>query len=89
MLGEATQISEKLELVTKIMFGYHGNDKSADFYKDSSGNQQFYLVHGKIIHFSFVLSIYTKCGNKVACNKDVLRHHLFRECSVSKISENS
>ena len=30
--SEPIQISEKLELVTKIMFGYHGNNKSADFY---------------------------------------------------------
>ena len=54
------QISEKLELVTKIMFGYHGNNKSADFYQDFSENQQFYLEHAKIVHFSFVLSIYKK-----------------------------
>ena len=67
MLGEPTQISEKLELVTKIMFGYHGNNKSADFYQDFSQNQRFYLVHAKIIHFSFVLSIYTEFHNKVAC----------------------
>ena len=72
MWGEPTQISEKLELVTKIMFGYHGNKKSADFYQDFSENQQFCPVHAKIIHFSFVLSIYTECGNEVACGKDVL-----------------
>ena len=42
---EPTQISGKLELVIKIMFGYHGNNKSADFYKYLSENQQFYLVH--------------------------------------------
>ena len=65
VLGESTQISEKLELVTKIMFGYHGNIKSADFYQDFSENQQFYIEHAKIVHFSFVLSIYTECGNKV------------------------
>ena len=65
VLGEPTQISEKLELVTKIMFGYDGNNKSADFYQDFSENQKFYPVHAKIIHFSFVLSIYTECGNKV------------------------
>ena len=47
-------------LVTKIMFGCHGNKKSADFYQDFSENQQFYLVHAKIIHFSFVLSVYTE-----------------------------
>ena len=28
---EPTQISGKLELVIKIMFGYHGNNKSAVF----------------------------------------------------------
>ena len=27
-----TQISEKLELVTKINLGYHSNNKLADFY---------------------------------------------------------
>ena len=56
------------------MFGYPGNNKPAD--KDLSGNQQFYPVHAKIIHFSFVLSIYTECGGntytecsiKVACS---------------------
>ena len=32
------QISEKLELVTKIMFAYHGNKKSADFYQGFSEN---------------------------------------------------
>ena len=89
VLGEPTQITEKLELVTKIMFGYHGNNISADFYQDFSENQQFYPVHAKIIHFSFVLSIYTKCGNKVTCSKVVLRYHLFREYSVSKKNENS
>ena len=71
------------------MFGYHGNNKSADFYQDFSENQQFYLVHAKIIHFSFVLYIYTECGNKVACSEDVLRCHLFRNYSVSKRNENS
>ena len=55
VIGEPTQISEKLEVVTKIMFGYHGNNKSADFYWDFSENQQFYLGHAKIIYFSFVL----------------------------------
>ena len=45
VLGEHTQISEKLELVTKIMFGYYDNNKSADFYKDFSENQQFYPVY--------------------------------------------
>ena len=89
MLGESTQTSETLELVTKIMFGYHGNNKSADVYQDFSENQQFYLVHAKIINYSFVLSIYTECGNKVACSKDVLRYHLFRKYSVSKKNENS
>ena len=49
------------------MFRYHGNNKSADLYQDVSENQQFHPVHAKIINFSFVLSIYTKCGNKVAC----------------------
>ena len=49
------QLLEKLELVTKIMFGYHGNKKSADFYTYLSENQQFYQVHEKIIHFSFFL----------------------------------
>ena len=53
-------ISEKLELLTKIMFGYHGNNKSADFYQDFSQNQQFYLVRAKIIQFSFVLSIFSE-----------------------------
>ena len=87
--GEPTQISEKLELVTKIMFGYHGNNKLAEFYKDFSENQQVYLVHAKIIHFSFVLSIYTESGNKVARSEDVLRYHLFRKYSVSKKNKNS
>ena len=32
VLGEPTQILEKFELVTKIMVGYHGNNKFADFY---------------------------------------------------------
>ena len=52
-----------------------------------SENQQFYL-DAKIIHFSFVLSIYTECGNNVVCSKDVLRYHLFRKYSVSKKNEN-
>ena len=71
------------------MFGYHGNNKLVEFYQDSSENQQFYPVHTKIIHFSFVLSIYTECGNKVACSKDVMRYHLFRKYSVSKKNEKS
>ena len=78
VLGEPSQISEKSELVTKIMFGYHGNNKLADFYQDFSENQQFYPVHAKIIHFS----IHTECDN-------VRRYHLFREYSVSKKNENS
>ena len=89
VLGEPTQISEELEFVTKIMFGYHDNNKSADFYQDFIENQQFYLVDAKIIHFSFVLSIYKECGNKVACSKDVLNYHLVRKYSVSKKNENS
>ena len=84
MLGESTQISEKLELVTEIMFGYHGNNKSADFYQDFRENQQFYVEHAKIVNFSFVLSVYTDCGNKVAWSKDVLRCHLLGKYSVSK-----
>ena len=66
------------------MFGYHGNNKSTDLYQEFSENQQFYQIIAKIIHFSLVLSIYTECGNKVACSKDVLRYHLFRTYSVSK-----
>ena len=31
VLEKPIQISEKLELITKIMFGCHGNNKSADF----------------------------------------------------------
>ena len=31
VLGKPIQISEKLELVTKIMFCCHGKNKSADF----------------------------------------------------------
>ena len=91
MLGEATQISEKLEFVTKIMFGCHDNNKSADFYKDFSENQHFYPVDAKIIHFSFVLSIYKECDNdnKVDCSKDVLKYHLFRKYSVSKMKIDS
>ena len=89
MLGEPTQISEKLELVTKIMFDYNGNNKLSDFYLDFSENQQFYLAQAKIIHFSFVLSIYTECDNKVACSKDVLRYYLFTKYSVSKKNEKS
>ena len=89
MLGESTQISEKLELVTKIMFGYYGNKKSAGFYQAFRENQQFYPEHAKIVHFSFVLFIYTECGNKVAWSKDVLRYHLLRKYSVSKKNENS
>ena len=81
MLGESTQISEKLELVTKIMLGYHDNNKSADVYQDFIENQQFYLEHAKIVHFSFVLYLYTECDNKVAWSKDVLRHHRLRKYS--------
>ena len=65
------------------LFGCHGNNKSADFYQDFSENQQFYPEHAKLS------ILYTGCGNKVACSKDVLRHHLFRKCSVSKRNENS
>ena len=57
------------------MSGYHGNNKWVDFYQDFRGNQQVYLEHAKIVHISFVLSIYTECGNKVAWSKDVLRYH--------------
>ena len=89
MFGESTQISETLDLVTKIMFGYHGNNKSADFNQDFSENQRFYLEHAKIVHFSFALSIYAECGNKVAWSKDVLRYHVLRKYSVSKKNENS
>ena len=71
------------------MFGYHGYNKSADFYQDFSENQQCFPVHVEIMHFSFVLSIYTECGNKVACSKDILRYHPFRKYSVSKKNENS
>ena len=52
------QISEKLELVTKIMFGYHGNNKSADFYQDFSENQQLYLEHAKLSIFLCFVYIY-------------------------------
>ena len=48
-----------------------------------------YHAYKKIIHFSFVLCIYTECGNKVACSKDVLKYHLFRTFSVSTSNENS
>ena len=58
-------------------------------YKDFSENQQFCPVYEKLSIFSFVLSVYTECNNKVACSKDVPRHDLFRKCSVSKKSENS
>ena len=75
VLGESTQISEKLELVTKIMFGYHGNKKSAAFYQDFRENQQFYEEHAKIV--------------QVAWSIDVLRYYLSRKYSVSKKNENS
>ena len=71
------------------MFGYHGNNKSADFYQDFSENQQFYIEHAKIVHFSFVLSRYTECGKKVVWSKDVLMYHLLRKYSVSKKKKNS
>ena len=71
------------------MSGYNKNNKLADFYQDFSENQLFYLVHAKMIHFSFVLSLYTECGNKVVCSKDVLRYHLLKNYSVSKKNENS
>ena len=79
----------KVRVGHKDYVGYHGNNKSTDFYQDFSENQQFYSVHAKIIHFSFVLSIYTEFGNKVACSKDVLSYHLFKKYSVSKKNENS
>ena len=80
VLGEPTQISKKLDLLTKTMFGYHGNNKSSDFYKDLSESQQFYPVDEKLIHFSFVLSTYTQC---------VVRYHLFRKYYVSMYNENT
>ena len=43
VIGKPIQVTEELELVTKIMFGYHGNNKSEDFYQDFSENLQFYL----------------------------------------------
>ena len=75
--------------MTKIMLGYHDNNKSADFYQDFSENHQFYLEHAKIVHFSFVLFIYTECGNKVAWSKDALMYHVSRKYYVSKKNENS
>ena len=91
MLGESTQISEKLELVTETMLGYHDNNKDfyQDIYQDFSENHQFYLEHAKIVHFSFVLFIYTECGNKVAWSKDALMYHVSRKYYVSKKNENS
>ena len=57
--GEPIQISEKLDLVTKTMYGYHGNNKSANFYNDFSENQQFYLVHAKLPIF-LLFCLYTQ-----------------------------
>ena len=59
VLGESTQITEKLEFLTKIMFDYHGNNKSADFYQDFSENQQFYLEHAKLSIF-LLFCLYTQ-----------------------------
>ena len=59
VLGESIQISETLELVTKIMFGCHINNKSADFYQDFSENQQFYLEHAKLSIF-LLFCLYTQ-----------------------------
>ena len=68
-------------------FGYHDNNK--DFYQDFSENHQFYIEYAKIVNFSFVLFIYTECGNNVAWSKDALRYHLSRKYYVSKKNENS
>ena len=83
------RIHPDLRKVGNKDFVYHGNNKSADFYQDFRESQQFYPEHAKIFHFSFVLSVYTECGNKVAWSKDVVRYHLLRKYSVSKKNENS
>ena len=59
VLGEPTQISEKLALVTKIMLRYHGNNKSADFYQDFSKHQKFYQVRAKLSIF-LLFCLYTQ-----------------------------
>ena len=59
--GLPTQISEKLELVAKTLFGNHGNNKSADFYQDFGENQQFYPVHENLrifIYFVYMHKIW-------------------------------
>ena len=43
----------------KDYVGYHGNNKSADFYQDFSENQQFYLVHAKLPIF-LLFFLYTQ-----------------------------
>ena len=58
VLGTPTQISEKLELATEIMFGYRGNNKLADFYQDFSKIQQFYQVHANYQFFSHFVYIH-------------------------------
>ena len=48
-----------------------GNIKSVNFYKDFSETSNFIQCVQKIILLSFVLSICTECGNKVACIREV------------------
>ena len=66
----STQLLENLDLFTKIMFGYHGNNKLADFYKYLSENQQLYHIHEKLSTFLFILSKHTEC---------VVRYYLFKK----------
>ena len=63
----------KVRVGHKVYVWLPWQQQIGSFYKDLSENQHFYLMQVKIIHFSFVLFIYTECGNKVACSKDVLR----------------
>ena len=84
VLGEPTQISEKLELITKIMFGYKTNQQIFIGISVKISNFIWCIQNDP---FCFVYTVYTECSNKVACSKDVLRYNLIRKYSVSKKNE--
>ena len=84
VLGEPTQISEKLELIIKIMLGYKINQQIFIGISVKISNFIWCIQNDP---FCFVYTVYTGCSNKVACSKDVLRYNLIRKYSVSKKNE--
>ena len=56
MLGEPTQISEKLRVSHKNYILLPWQKQIIRFFQDFSEKQHFYLLHAIIIHFRFVYS---------------------------------